>query len=70
MNSCPCCSSQLLRHARQNRVYWFCPHCWQEMPDLSEMVLGNSGRTRKLDSLVKLSALTPKLRVLDAVGIA
>jgi hypothetical protein len=70
MNSCPCCSSQLLRHARQNRVYWFCPHCWQEMPDLSEMVLGRSQRTHKLDSLVKLSALTPKSRVLDSVGIA
>jgi ribosomal protein L37AE/L43A len=69
MNSCPCCSSQLLRHARQNRVYWFCSHCWQEMPDLSEMVLGNSGRTHKLDSLVKLSGLTPKLKVLNSVGV-
>ncbi|MEG4504504.1 hypothetical protein QUA81_10135 [Microcoleus sp. F6_B4] len=70
MNSCPCCSSQLLRHARHNRVYWFCSHCWQEMPDLSEMILGHSARTHKRDSLVKLPALTPKLRILDSVGIA
>ncbi|MBD0312337.1 MAG: hypothetical protein ICV86_05475 [Microcoleus sp. T3-bin5] len=70
MNSCPCCSSQLLRHARHNRVYWFCSHCRQEMPDLSEMILGNSTRSHKRDGLVKLPGLTPKLRMLDSVGIA
>lgn len=70
MNSCPCCSSQLLRHARQNRIYWFCSHCWEEMPDLSEMILGDRQRTRKIDSLVKVSALMPKLTVLASVEIA
>ncbi len=70
MNSCPCCSSKLLRHARHNRVYWFCSHCWQEMPDLSEMILGNSLRTHKGEGLVKLPALTPKVKILDSVGIA
>ncbi len=74
MNSCPCCSSQLLRHARHNRVYWFCSHCWEEMPDLSEMVLRSSQPTHKRDSLVKFPALnpslTPKLRVLNSVEIA
>lgn len=35
MNTCPCCSEVLLRHARHSGVYWFCTHCWQEMPDLS-----------------------------------
>ncbi|MEG3908356.1 hypothetical protein Q5691_00485 [Microcoleus sp. w1-18aA5] len=70
MNSCPCCSSKLLRHARHNRVYWFCSHCWQEMPDLSEMILLKGGRTNKRDGLVKHPALTPKLRILDSVGIA
>jgi len=70
MNSCPCCSSKLLRHARHNRVYWFCSHCWQEMPDLSEMILGNRAGTHKRDGLVKHPALTPKLRMLDSVGIA
>lgn len=32
MTDCPCCSNQLLRHVRQHQVYWFCRHCWQEMP--------------------------------------
>ncbi|GAB4426919.1 MAG: hypothetical protein OHK0035_03410 [Cyanobacteria bacterium J069] len=39
MNVCPCCSEPLLRHARQNRVYWFCTHCWQEMPNLSDVIM-------------------------------
>jgi ribosomal protein L37AE/L43A len=33
MNTCPCCGDALLRHARKGRVYWFCTHCWQELPD-------------------------------------
>ncbi|MBD2090261.1 hypothetical protein H6F67_10390 [Microcoleus sp. FACHB-1515] len=36
MNTCPCCSQPLLRHARRNSIYWFCSHCWQEMPNLSD----------------------------------
>ncbi len=70
MNSCPCCSSQLLRHARHNRVYWFCSHCWQEMPVLSEMILSPNARTHKRDGLVKLAGLTPTLRMVDSVGFA
>lgn len=35
---CPCCSEKLLRHVRQGKVYWFCTHCWQEMPDLATVV--------------------------------
>ncbi|MEO1145260.1 MAG: hypothetical protein AAFY26_06650 [Cyanobacteria bacterium J06638_22] len=35
MNSCPCCSEPLLRHVRHSNVYWFCPHCHQEMPNFS-----------------------------------
>ncbi|NJO40194.1 MAG: hypothetical protein HC769_12595 [Cyanobacteria bacterium CRU_2_1] len=34
LNQCPCCSEPLLRHARRGRVYWFCLHCHQEMPNL------------------------------------
>ncbi|WP_250125459.1 hypothetical protein [Chroococcidiopsis sp. CCMEE 29] len=34
-NSCPCCGSPLLRHARQSGVYWFCTSCWQEVPLLA-----------------------------------
>lgn len=35
---CPCCSELLLRHARQGRIYWFCPHCHQEMPNLASAI--------------------------------
>lgn len=37
MNICPCCSGNLLRHARHGNVYWFCRHCWQEMPECSAL---------------------------------
>ncbi|MEH2106195.1 hypothetical protein [Nostoc sp.] len=32
MNYCLCCSSVLLQHLRGAKTYWFCRHCWQEMP--------------------------------------
>ncbi len=35
MNTCPCCSDPLLRHVRHGKVYLFCRHCWQEMPESS-----------------------------------
>jgi hypothetical protein len=35
MNTCPCCSGQLLRHTRRQGLYWFCMHCRQEMPFLA-----------------------------------
>ncbi len=36
MNDCPCCSHTLLQHIRSSGTYWFCRHCWQEMPVFSE----------------------------------
>jgi ribosomal protein L37AE/L43A len=33
---CPCCSSTLLRHIRHAGIYWYCSHCHQEMPNLSQ----------------------------------
>jgi|GEM_PF-5337024 len=34
--NCPCCSGDMLRHIRANQVYFFCRHCWQEMPCIGE----------------------------------
>ncbi len=34
-NTCNCCGSSLLRHVRQEGVYWFCSSCWQEVPVLN-----------------------------------
>ncbi len=39
MPDCPCCCNKLMRHACNNRIYWFCRFCWQEMPDFSTQVL-------------------------------
>lgn len=42
MHTCPCCSTTLLRHAGHNGIYWYCPHCREEMPDLESMLLSRS----------------------------
>ncbi|MGB3510538.1 MAG: hypothetical protein WBA93_15140 [Microcoleaceae cyanobacterium] len=42
MHTCPCCSTTLLRHARHNTIYWYCPHCREEMPDLELMIISRS----------------------------
>ena len=55
MNTCPCCSTQLLRHARHNGVYLFCPHCWQEMPDLNSLVHNRHQRVQRLERLISIS---------------
>lgn len=47
-NSCPCCGSALLRHARQKGIYWFCTSCHQEMMPLIEGKLSTSLDTMKL----------------------
>jgi hypothetical protein len=71
--TCPCCSEQLLRHARTGgSIYWFCSHCWQEMPNLNStlaekrasevgiierLVLGSSSVTTSLLPTVAVAAL-------------
>lgn len=36
MNNCPCCSTPMLRHARHSKIYWYCPQCKEEMPNLGD----------------------------------
>lgn len=42
MNNCPCCSSTLLRHVRHSQIYWYCPHCKEEMPNLRDWILAKT----------------------------
>lgn len=49
-NSCPCCGSALLRHARRNGVYWFCTSCHQEMMPLMDGQLPVCSDLRKTRS--------------------
>lgn len=38
-SACPYCSSpQLLRHIRDNRIFWWCANCRREVPRLGEHV--------------------------------
>jgi predicted amidophosphoribosyltransferase len=50
-NACPCCSEPLLRHARHGSIYWFCSHCWQEMPNLQQVLAA-----RQTSKLIGLAA--------------
>ena len=54
MKACPCCSGTLLRYANNQGVYWFCPHCRQEMPDLASVIKANrrEGNLSPLNQLV------------------
>lgn len=35
MADCPCCANRMLRHIRNQQLYWFCRSCWQVMPVLN-----------------------------------
>lgn len=50
-NPCPCCSEPLLRHARRGGVYWFCPHCHQEMPNLFSTLTAARQSAKAFDRL-------------------
>ena len=54
INECPCCSEQLLRHARHGQVYWFCLHCRQEMPNLILTVTSDRKSTRPKSNVAQL----------------
>ena len=34
MNQCLCCNARLIKHLNQTKMYWFCPSCHQEMPNI------------------------------------
>lgn len=53
-NSCPCCGSLLLRHARQGGVYWFCKSCWQEVP-----LLAVTPKPRPENAIVRSRTIRP-----------
>ncbi|MGD1703706.1 hypothetical protein [Dapis sp. BLCC M229] len=54
MHTCPCCSTTLLRHVRHNSIYWYCPHCREEMPDLESMLLSRSQLSQSYGSWLEL----------------
>ncbi|PSB17886.1 hypothetical protein C7B61_07670 [filamentous cyanobacterium CCP1] len=54
LNECPCCSEPLLRHARNGKVYWFCLHCRQEMPNLMTVVAASRKSTHPKENVTNL----------------
>lgn len=60
MDTCPCCSSSLLRHVRHNTIYWYCQHCHQEMPNLESIVLGKRQEKQSVESWLGISQETSR----------
>lgn len=56
MSGCPCCGSPMLRHINHNRIYWYCQHCHEEMPNLSFLVNLQRSASRISSPLTALSA--------------
>ncbi|MGB3495056.1 MAG: hypothetical protein WBA57_20165 [Elainellaceae cyanobacterium] len=61
MNTCPCCSQRMLRHARHGQIYWFCAHCHQEMPNLSSALLSSTTDHHRRSPLRHLGAMQETL---------
>ena len=35
----PFAPMKLLRHIGHGKICWFCPHCWQDFPNLDEVLV-------------------------------
>lgn len=70
---CPCCSTTMLHHLGNHREYWFCRHCWQEMPDLEAVKQNNYYRQHQIVNLsiglLKLNKSVSVLRSKENLGL-
>ena len=57
LNTCPCCSNSLLHHFGNHREYWFCRHCWSEMPNIEA---AQEAKHPQLTKIVNLSTAFSK----------
>ena len=60
---CPCCSSPLLHHVSNHGEYWFCRHCWQEMPDFELKQEKRASKSHKNSLAKELISLNQSLLV-------
>lgn len=65
MSSCPCCSSQLLRHIQYQEIYWFCSSCRQRMPNFQTF----GYRERRSPALGVTNSYTAKAYNSCVIGI-
>jgi DNA-directed RNA polymerase subunit RPC12/RpoP len=55
MVTCPYCSGKVLRHFHNSQLYWFCRHCWREVPLLDTRYRENSSICRSTLSKIEPS---------------
>ncbi|XHU96672.1 MAG: hypothetical protein ACQZ3N_04915 [cyanobacterium endosymbiont of Rhopalodia yunnanensis] len=39
MDNCPICSSKILRHINHHKIYWYCPHCHEKVPNFTRVLV-------------------------------
>lgn len=59
MNICICCHTKLLYHLNQSKAYWFCPNCYQEMPDVLTVI--KKTKIRQKHNILEKHTTTNKL---------
>ncbi len=58
MNNCHICSDLMLRHIRQNKIYWFCSSCYQEIPNFTPFEDREVLQSRAVSSLIGKCKIT------------
>jgi hypothetical protein len=66
MNICICCHTKLLHHLNQSRSYWFCPNCYQEMPDLLTVI--KNTKTIQKHHILEKCATTNEFKLTRSVN--
>lgn len=66
-SKCPCCSTSLLRHWKNDGIYWFCSHCRQEMPNLEAQGI-KKYRHRQEKKLEKLMIIPTQFSTLNSAN--
>ena len=69
MSQCPCCSNILLKHWKQNKIFWYCPACRQEMPNLDLVAMVSSHQQTNnvvLEHLIARKLFKPKPETMKA----
>ncbi|MDY6782340.1 MAG: hypothetical protein SW833_07280 [Cyanobacteriota bacterium] len=68
MNKCPCCDQSMLIFAGKNRLYWYCPSCRQEMPDLVNVMMAARQKVPQLPPVFELNESSEREK--EVVGSA
>jgi ribosomal protein L37AE/L43A len=59
MDNCPICSGQILRHINHHKIYWYCTHCHEKVPNFTRFLV--SQKIHEVVTEEKRSYVTVKI---------